>query len=69
MNATINALTKRFHPDEKILAHRLSFTTLNVIENKKCIIKILVYRSVIDINQLDVIFFAIIITSEQERFA
>ena len=47
----------------------LSFTTLNVIENKKCIIKILVYRSVIDINQLDVIFFAIIITSEQERFA
>ena len=47
----------------------LLFTTLNVFENKKCIIKILVYRSVIDINQLDVIFFAIIITSEQERFA
>ena len=47
----------------------LSFTTLNVFENKTCIIKILVYRSVIDINQLDVIFFAIIITGEQERFA
>ena len=40
----------------------LSFTILNTFENKKGIIKILVYSSVIDIyNQMDVIFFTIII--------
>ena len=41
----------------------LSFTTLKVFENKKGIIKSQVYSSVIDINQMDVIFSAIIITS------
>ena len=40
----------------------LSFTILNTFENKKGIIKILVYSSVIDIyNQMDVIFFTIIL--------
>ena len=40
----------------------LSFTVLNTFENKKGIIKILVYSSVIDIyNQMDVIFFTIIL--------
>ena len=39
----------------------LSFTILNVFENKIGIIKILVYSSVIDINRINVIFFAIII--------
>ena len=33
---------------------------LNVFENKKGIIKILVYSSVIDINQMEVIFVTII---------
>ena len=50
----------------------LSFTILNTFENKKGIIKILVYSSVIDIyNQMDVIFFTIIlvITSGWEQFA
>ena len=47
------------------LAHRLLFHhVLNVFENKKGIIKILVYGSVIDINQMDVIFFATIVTSD-----
>ena len=41
----------------------LSFTISNVFENKKVIIKILVYNSVIDFSQMDVIFFAIIINS------
>ena len=35
----------------------LSFTILNTFENKKGVIKILVYRSVIDINQIGWIFF------------
>ena len=39
----------------------LSFTILNVSENKKGVIKILVYSSVIDVNWINVIFFAIII--------
>ena len=40
----------------------LSFTIFNTFENKKGIIKILVYNSVIDIyNQMDVIFFTIIL--------
>ena len=50
----------------------LSFTILNTFENKKGIIKILVYSSVTDnYNQMDVIFFTIIlvITSNQEQFA
>ena len=67
INATINTLTKRFHRDEKILRLNSSFvclffTILKVFENKKDVIKILVYSSVIDINQMDVIFFAIIIS-------
>ena len=33
-----------------------SFTTLNIFENKKGIIKILFYSSVIDINEMEVIF-------------
>ena len=37
-----------------------SFTILNVFENKKGIIKILVYSFVIDINQMEVIFATII---------
>ena len=40
----------------------ISFTILNTSENKKGIIKILVYSSVIDIyNQMDVITFTIIL--------
>ena len=40
----------------------LSFTILNTFENKKGIFKILIYSSVIDIyNQMDVIFFTIIL--------
>ena len=40
----------------------LSFTILSTSENKKGIIKILIYSSVIDIyNQMDVIFFTIIL--------
>ena len=68
INATIHTLMKRFLCDEKILILSssmvcLSFTTLKVFENKKGIIKSQVYSSVIDINQMDVIFSAIIITS------
>ena len=60
-------LMKRFHREKKILmlsslVVSLSFTVLDVLENKKGIIKILVYSSVIDINQMDVIF-AIITTN------
>ena len=67
INATINTLTKRIHRDEKILRLNSSFvclffTILKVFETKKGVIKILVYSSVIDINEMDVIFFAIIIT-------
>ena len=56
INAT--TLTKRFHHDEKIImfislsVFCLSFTILNTFENKKGVIKILVYSSVIDINQI-----------------
>ena len=51
INATINRLMKRFHRDEKILllsssAVCLPFAIFNVFENKKGIIKILVYSSV-----------------------
>ena len=37
----------------------ISLTILNTFENKKGIIKILVYKSVIDIIHIDVIFFAL----------
>ena len=51
--------------DEKMLSSSvvcLSFTILSTFENKKGIIKILIYSSVIDIyNQMDVIFFTIIL--------
>ena len=56
INAT--TLTKRFHHDEKIImfislsVFCLSFTILNTFENKKGVIKILAYSSVIDINQI-----------------
>ena len=64
-----STLTKQFHRDGKILMLSssffcLSFTILNTFDNKKGIIKILVYSSVVDINQINVIVFVIIITSE-----
>ena len=57
---------ERFYwSDEKMLSSSvvcLSFTILNTFENKKGIITILVYSSVIGIyNSIDVIFFTIII--------
>ena len=57
----IKTLKEQFHCDEKMLSSSvvclLSFTILDTFENKKgTIIIILVYSSVIDINQLDVIF-------------
>ena len=60
-------LMKRFGREQKILMSSssivcLSFTILDVLKKRKGIIKILVYSSVIDINQMDVIF-AIITTS------
>ena len=56
-----NTLTKRIHRESKILMLSssivcFSLTILIVFENKKGIIKILVYSSVIDINQIEVIF-------------
>ena len=56
-----NTLTKRIHCESKILMLSssivcFSLTILNVFENKKGTIKILVYSSVIDINQIEVIF-------------
>ena len=56
-----NTLTKQFHREEKILMLSsslvcFSFTISNVFENKNGSIKILVYGSVIDINQMEVIF-------------
>ena len=61
----INTLTKTFNHNEKILMLSsslvcLSFTILNFFENNRGIIKILVYTSVIDIIQINVILFAII---------
>ena len=63
INATINTLTERFLRDEKIRMLSssvvyLSFAILNTFDNKKGVIKIVVYSSVIDINQMDVILFA-----------
>ena len=62
INAIINTLMERFHRDEKILMLSssvvcLSFTMLNIFERRKVLRKILVYSSVIDINQMDVNFF------------
>ena len=57
---------EQFHwHDEKKLSPSvvcLSYAILNTFENKKGIIKILLYSSVIDIyNQIDVTFFTIIL--------
>ena len=67
MQQFLNTLTKRFHCDEKISLLMLSSSVVCLSftssKNNKGIIKILVYISVIDINQIDVLFFAIIISS------
>ena len=68
INATVNTLTERFLRDEKILTLSssdvdLSFAILNTFEKMKGVIKILVYSSVIDINQMDVILCTMNITS------
>ena len=66
MQQFLNTLTKRFHCDEKISLLMLSSSVVCLSftssKNKKGIIKILVYISVIDINQTDVLFFAVIIS-------
>ena len=73
INAT--TLTERFHCYEKIIMFIglsvicLPFTILNTFENKKGVIKTLVYSSVIDINQIGLMFCSIIITGGYERFA
>ena len=43
------------------------FTILNIFENEKGITKILIYSSVIEIKQINVFFFAIIITELAAR--
>ena len=68
-HATISTWRERFHRDTELLCLAvplfffccffLSLTILNTFENKKGIIKILVYKSVIVIIQIDVIFFAL----------
>ena len=68
INATVNTLTERFLRDEKILTLSssdvyLSFAILDTFEKMKGVIKILVYSSVIDINQMDVILCTMNITS------
>ena len=55
INAMINMLTEQFDCDEKILMLSLSIvclssTVLNALENKKGIIKILVYSSIVIIG-------------------
>ena len=68
IKATIDKLRERFHRHyEKILMLSswvvcLSFKILNTFENEKGIVKILVNSFVIDIHQIDMIFFAIITT-------
>ena len=52
INETITTQTKRFHHVKLIIRY-----IKRLFENKKGIIKILVHSSVIDINQMDVIFF------------
>ena len=71
INATINTLTERFLRNEKIhmlssSVVYLSFTILNTFKNKKGVSKIIAYSYVIDINQMDMILFAMIITSGLE---
>ena len=67
MQQFLNTLTKRFHRDEKISLLMLSSSVVCLSftssKNKKGIIKILVYISVIDINQIDVLFSATIVIS------
>ena len=68
INATVNTLTERFLRDEKILTLSssdvyLSFAILNTFKKMKGVIKILVYSSVININQMDVILCTMNITS------
>ena len=67
MQQFLNTLTKRFHRDEKISLLMLSSSVVCLSftssKNKKGTIKILVYISVIDTNQIHVLFFEIIITS------
>ena len=68
INATVNTLTERFLRDEKILTLSssdvyLSFAILNTFEKMKGVIKILVYSSVIEIDQMDVILCTMNITS------
>ena len=67
MQQFLNTLTKRFHRDEKISLLMLSSSVVCLSftssKNKEGIVKILVYISVIDINEINVLFFAIIITS------
>ena len=67
MQQFLNTLTKRFHCDEKISLLMLSSSVVCLsftsLKNKKGIIKILVYISVIDTNQIDVLFFSKIVTS------
>ena len=68
INATVNTLTERFLRGEKILTLSssdvyLSFAILNTFKKIKGVIKILVYSSVIDINQMDVILCTMNITS------
>ena len=59
MQQFLNTLTKRFHRDEKISLLMLSSSVVCLSftssKNKKGINKILVYISVIDINQIDVL--------------
>ena len=43
------------------------FTILNIFENEEGITKILIYSSVIEIKQISVFFFAIIITELAAR--
>ena len=67
MQQVLNTLTKRFHCDEKIrllmLRSSVVWLSFTSSKNKKGIVKILVYISVIDINEINVLFFAIIVTS------
>ena len=67
MQQLLNTLTKRFHRDEKISLLMLSSSVVCISftssKNKNGIVKILVCISVIDINQMDALFFAIIIIS------
>ena len=45
----------------------VNYSILNIFENEKGITKILIYSSVIEIKQINVFFFAIIITELAAR--